>query len=319
MGGERDSSGERKSRAVSLISDYLQERSALREGPPFRTPPFVARRIEGTKTLYFAPADAGESAPRAPSRPPPLRSSFVRPDTAGLRRALPSTPPRPSAKDLIARLRVVREGVERSPGGGAETPGAGAPEGGDARAGTETGPREEGEKEVRAPPPPPAAPAGQPAQAVRVEGEGKSGGGRICPACGSPLSERNKLQICNSCGRTGCETCGRYELGHMKSDVFYEYKFDFPLCINCYEKAYSIQRLLGKASVCYGNGNYSYALYYANSALALDPGSRYAGRARELLDMISKAHEEAREREREWRLARKQLSTMHRPGAGKWG
>jgi hypothetical protein len=137
----------------------------------------------------------------------------------------------------------------------------------------------------------------------------KAEGGKLCPSCGSPISDRNRLLICNGCGKMNCGSCNRYELAHMKSDIYYEYQFDFPLCIQCYGKAFSIQRLLGRAGVCYGNGNYSYALYYANQALEQDPESIYASKARDIIAKTNKAHEQGQERDKEWRLQRKHFAT----------
>jgi hypothetical protein len=145
----------------------------------------------------------------------------------------------------------------------------------------------------------PLTPEAEKAAAARSEG------GKLCPSCGTPISDKNRLFICNDCGKKTCDTCGGFELTHMKSDVFYDYKFDWPLCITCYDKAYQIQRNLGKAIICYGNGNYSYSLYYANAALVLDPESKYAAKAREIIDRISDTREQTAERDKEWRIARK--------------
>ncbi|MEM2869767.1 MAG: hypothetical protein QW379_05020 [Thermoplasmata archaeon] len=318
MEGQKSPENERKSRAESLIADYLYERNALREGPAFRTPPFVERRVEGTKTVYYAPVESYGTVQREIPQQLQTRRSFVKPETPEARAALPPLPRRVSAKDLIAKLRVIREGVERGP----------QVVSGEAAKGveTETAPsreesalaveNKEGAETATAPEAVPQKPGRTPIPAR--DAGGKSAGGTVCPSCGAPLSERNHLLICTGCGKMNCTICGKYELGHMKSDVFYDYKFDFPLCINCYEKAYSIQRMLGKASICYGSGNYSYALYYAKNALALDPSSKYAGKARELIEMIEKSSQEARERDSEWRLARKQLSTRYRAEDPRW-
>jgi hypothetical protein len=220
----------------------------------------------------------------------------MRPDTSGPRKtSLQALPRRPSAKDLIARLRVVREGVETK--------------------------KEafQGKAEAVVPPAPPMPAEAEPetsmAAATPIEPaaakelEQKAEGGKLCPSCGSPISDKNRLLICTGCGKMSCDSCNRYELAHMKADIYYDYQFDFPLCIQCYGKAFSIQRLLGRAGVCYGNGNYSYALYYANQALEQDPESIYASRARDIIAKTNKAHEQSQERDKEWRLQRKQFAT----------
>jgi len=269
----------------------------------------------------FSPGRSGEPAgPEAPepamprlfepSRPVSFRKPFVKPDTFGAKKVgLPPLPRKVSARELIAKLRVVKEGVltrdqivqglaekeeashEVTAGEEEEAPGIAAELAGESsRTGEE---------------PAPLAPAPQTAE---PEEERKSEGGKLCPSCGAPISEKNRLLICTDCGRKNCDTCGRYEKSHMKSDVYYEYRFDWPLCLGCYEKAFTIQRMLGRASVCYGNGNFSYATWYANNALQQDPESRYVPKINDLIEKIKLASKAASERDREWRFARKQFS-----------
>ena len=458
---EPDEDGKRK-RAEALIGDFINEREELREGPRFHVPPFVERRIDGTRTVFYMPVDAedleapanlpaaarpappeltrpaqAEVARPAPavvprpvpadavkvvttepsgpvvipppaeaggvsrSSPPPIpfraearsvpanfvkaapgpakteapsttplpepavtekapplppapaappvtapfefpakltfepqkpvsfRKPFVKPDTTGARR--PSMQPlqrRPSAKDLIARLRVVKESVEtreqvlqRMADAAATPEPFGAEENAPA---TQEGPQEASDTR-------PAAPSGAadeagreavlasaPAPAPQLELRQKTEGGKLCPSCGSAINDRNRLLICTSCGKVNCDACGRYELSHLKTDIYYEYQFDFPLCLQCYGNAFSIQRLLGRAGVCYGNGNYSYALYYANQAMEQDPESKYAHKVRDLIAKINKAHEAAHERDKEWRLQRKQFVSRNRVEDPSW-
>jgi hypothetical protein len=254
-----------------------------------------------------------------PSRPTSFRKPFMKPDTFAARKTgLPPLPRKVSAKELIAKLRVVREGVEthdeivqrmgaaqKPPAAKEEAP---APEQ-EAPAGEEEAePDEAGEEPEEEPAGEEPSPgAEEPAPAGPADA-GKAGGGKLCPSCGTPISERNRLLVCTDCGRQNCDTCGRYEKSHMKSDVFYEYQFDWPLCLTCYEKAYTIQRMLGRASVCYGNGNYSYAMWYANNALQQDQKSRYVPKITDLIEKIDKANRAASERDREWRFARKQFA-----------
>lgn len=426
---EPDEDGKRK-RAEALIGDFISEREELREGPRFHVPPFVERRIDGTRTVFYMPVDAEEveaparlpaaartappeaaraagaqtagpapaAVPRpvppdavkvvtreppgpvpqeapAPPRPqappaatvpetarteraeppapapaaPPVtapfefpakltfepqkpvsfRKPFVKPDTTGARRpSMQQLPRRPSAKDLIARLRVVKESVEtREQVLQRMADAAAAPEPSVAEAeAPETVDEKAEASDTR-----PAAPSGAadaagqeavlasvPAPEPQMELRQKTEGGKLCPSCGSAINDRNRLLICTSCGKVNCDSCGRYELSHLKSDIYYEYQFDFPLCLQCYGNAFSIQRLLGRAGVCYGNGNYSYALYYANQAMEQDPESKYASKARDLIAKINKAHEASHERDKEWRLQRKQFVSRNRVEDPSW-
>lgn len=300
--------------------------------PPVQPPP--ANAVETTKAQLEAAVEAAtaersapaqepeppSAGPFEPSRPVSFRRPFVKPDTFGTKRTgLPPLPRRVSARELIAKLRVVREGVEtreqiiqrisegQKHAAARETEGpAGEPKPPAAQTDANSAPAVAQEEEA------PEMDTGEPLASAPAEAEPgleqKSEGGMLCPSCGTPISEKNRLLICTDCGRKNCDTCGRYEKGHMKSDVYYEYQFDWPLCLTCYEKAYTIQRMLGRASVCYGSGNYSYARWYANNALQQDPESRYAPKINDLIDKINKANKAAGERDKEWRFARKQFS-----------
>lgn len=288
------------------------------------TGPRAQSAVETARREKEAAAEQPEGAPAQPYEPPrpvSFRRPFVKPDTFGSRRTgLPPLPRKVSAKELIAKLRVVREGVEtreqivqrisegqRQPAAAdTETP-SGEPEGPAAEPAPEATPAVATEEAVETDTgePPALAPAPSVAE---PDLEQRSEGGKLCPSCATPISDRNRLLICTDCGRKNCDTCGRYEKSHLKSDVYYEYHFDWPLCLTCYEKAYTIQRMLGRASVCYGNGNYSYATWYANNALSQDPESRYAPKIKDIIEKISKANKAAGERDREWRFARKQFS-----------
>jgi hypothetical protein len=274
----------------TTLAAALPEPAAVAAQPPAPSPPPPAGPATQAPFEFPAKLMTGRSGPAS------FRRIYTRPDTSGPRKTpLEALPRRPSAKDLIARLRVVREGVETK--------------------------KEafQGKAEAVVPPAPPmpaqaqaetgmaAATPIEPAAAKELEQ--KAEGGKLCPSCGSPITEKNRLLICTGCGKMNCTSCNRYELAHMKSDIYYDYTFDFPLCIQCYGKAFSIQRLLGRAGVCYGNGNYSYAIYYANQALEQDPESRYASRARDIIAKTNKAHEQGQERDKEWRLQRKQFAT----------
>jgi hypothetical protein len=330
--GEEDGSGEqqRKKRAASIMGDYLDAKADFLEGPRFRTPQYVVRKIDGTDTTFFAPAEAAPEPPK----PVAVRRSFAKPD--GPAPDAPFEPTRkPSAKELIARLRVVKDGVEtrREPPVETEPPAAPprlplpehvtvpasaikqAPVAASAPAmapANSSRPAPQGPSSRPAP-----VETRQPETEARIDEEApeppsesaqKSEGGKLCPSCGAPIAERNRLFICNGCGKKTCDQCGGYDMAHMKTDVYYEYKFDFPLCVSCYEHDFSIQRLLGKASVCYGNGNYSYALYYINTAAELDKDKKFDRKIQDLINKINIARNDAATRDNEWRIARKHFS-----------
>jgi hypothetical protein len=318
---------------VAAVAPTPEAPKALPVSPTQPTAPGVAEaartRVQAAvETVKSEKEDESEqpegepARPYEPARPVSFRRPFVKPDTFGTKRTgLPPLPKKVSAKELIARLRVVRDSVETrdqiiqriSQGqrqqAAAETEiSAPEPEEPAAENGSKAAPAmapEEDVPETDTGEPPALAPA--PALA-EPDLEQRSDGGKLCPSCGTPISEKNRLLICTDCGRKNCDTCGRYEKSHMKSDVYYEYQFDWPLCLTCYEKAYTIQRMLGRASVCYGSGNYSYARWYANNALQQDPESRYAPKINDLIDKINKANKAAGERDKEWRFARKQFS-----------
>jgi hypothetical protein len=294
--------------APSPAPAAIPEPAAAPAPQPAPSPPSQAGPATQAPFEFPAKLMTGQSGPAS------YRRMYMRPDSSGPRKAaLQDLPRRPSAKDLIARLRVVREGVETGGQAMQARPAAPAPP-----ATARTAMAKEDQAPAAAVSAETAAVQPQPAEArltpqtvpsAHQELEQKAEGGKLCPSCGSPISDRNRLLICTGCGKMNCGSCNRYDLAHMKSDIYYEYQFDFPLCIQCYGKAFSIQRLLGRAGVCYGNGNYSYALYYANQALEQDPESRYAPKARDIIDKTNKAHEQAQERDKEWRLQRKQFAT----------
>jgi hypothetical protein len=149
------------------------------------------------------------------------------------------------------------------------------------------------------------APQAPPAPRVM---EDKTAHGDICPSCGSNLHRHNQLVVCNGCGDKGCHTCNRYDLGHQSTNVYYDYSFDFPLCIGCYEKAFAIQKQLGKAKMCFGNGNLTYALYYAQNALKLDPESKYAESALDLIQKIEEARKMRHTHDAAWKKESKRIS-----------
>lgn len=142
----------------------------------------------------------------------------------------------------------------------------------------------------------------------RAEEFEKTDAGNVCPSCGRIINDENDLVICTECGNKNCETCGKYELKHLKTDVYYNYEFDFPLCADCYEKNYQVQRAIGKALTCFGSGNYTYAHYYAAEAYRIGSKTKFAKRIKELLEKIETAMHSAKEKDNEWRRDWKLLS-----------
>jgi hypothetical protein len=138
--------------------------------------------------------------------------------------------------------------------------------------------------------------------------EKKTAHGDLCPSCGSRISADNRMVVCSDCSDKGCYTCNRYDLGHQATNVYYDYQFDFPLCIRCYEKAFAIQKQLGKAKMCFGNGNLTYALYYAQNALKLDPESKYAEKALDLINKIDTAKRTRESQDQAWKRESKRIT-----------
>jgi hypothetical protein len=136
---------------------------------------------------------------------------------------------------------------------------------------------------------------------VRPEVEGpqaetaqeKGAGGEFCPSCGAKYTDHLVPQICTSCGTVRCTKCNNYEHEHVKTSIYYDYKFEWPLCIACYSKAYNIQKTMSKAMTCFGNGNLTYAVYYAQNAIRMDPNSKYAEDAARLIQRVDEAKKEA--------------------------
>jgi len=136
----------------------------------------------------------------------------------------------------------------------------------------------------------------------------KTAYGDSCPTCGSDITTHNRLVVCTDCQDNGCFTCNRYDLGHNSTNVYYDYDFEFPLCIRCYEKAFAIQKQLGKAKMCFGNGNLTYAQYYAQNALKLDPESKYAEMAVGLIKKIDAARKQRESQDNAWKSESKRIS-----------
>lgn len=271
----------------SILADFLTMRDRPKEAP---LPPITVRS-EGGVTYYAPrapPPDEAESrvlphlitAPPLPAAPRAQRSPVVEagpPPSGPPKQAAVQPPPVRRSRPLADRFRAMRESADL---------GTSPPQ---TETATQAAPAVQPEQEAVAPGPPrPIEPAGD-----------------LCPACGTTLGERNAMLECTSCGKRSCRRCGRYEMGHTTSTTYYDYHFDLPLCLTCYEKAFAIQKQLAKATTCLGNGNLTYAFYYASNALKIDPRSRYAAKAQEILDRVQKARESEKKHEAQWREQKK--------------
>ncbi|MEW5760134.1 MAG: hypothetical protein AB1779_05155 [Candidatus Thermoplasmatota archaeon] len=126
-----------------------------------------------------------------------------------------------------------------------------------------------------------------------------------CPSCSARITEKNKMIICSSCKKKFCNFCERYEQGHLTTNIYYDYVFDFPLCKQCYEMAFSIQKEIARAITCLGNGNYTYAFYYASNAKKAAEKTIYEKKVNELIDKIQKAKDESKKYDEMWKTQRK--------------
>ncbi len=130
----------------------------------------------------------------------------------------------------------------------------------------------------------------------------------ICPRCGRRTSLRNRLLTCTDCGVVACEGCEIRTKSDVDSPYYYDWKFELPLCIRCFEKAYNIQKSLARAKSSLGMGNYTYAYFHAQQALKTDPESRYAEDARGIIAQVDKRRRESAEQDESWRKQRDKLS-----------
>ncbi len=173
-------------------------------------------------------------------------------------------------------------------------------------------PPEEPEPEV-APPPHEEEKAVEEAQ-PEAEGpkaetaEAKGAGGEFCPSCGTKYTDHIGPQICTSCGGVLCTKCNQYDHEHQRTSIYYDYKFDFPLCIGCYSKAFTIQKNMSKAMTCFGNGNLTYAIYYAQNAIRMDPNSKYAEDAARLIQRVDDARVKKEAMDKAWKVQSQKLT-----------
>ena len=89
---------------------------------------------------------------------------------------------------------------------------------------------------------------------------------------------------------------------------YYYWKFQMPLCIPCYDKAFSIQKMLAKAKASMGMGNLTYAFYHAQQALRTDPSSPYAEDAKGIISQVDRRRRETAEQDEAWKRQRSKMS-----------
>jgi hypothetical protein len=138
--------------------------------------------------------------------------------------------------------------------------------------------------------------------------EAKGASGEFCPSCGTKYTDHLVPLICTGCGTVNCTKCNNYEHEHIKTSIYYDYKFDWPLCIACYSKAYNIQKTMAKAMTCFGNGNLTYAVYYAQNAIRMDPKSKYAEDAARLIQRVDDAKVKKDAMDKAWKVQSQKLT-----------
>ena len=138
--------------------------------------------------------------------------------------------------------------------------------------------------------------------------DAKTAGGEFCASCGSKITDHNVPQICTGCGGVRCVKCNTYDQEHLKTSIYYDYQFDWPLCISCYSKAFTIQKAMAKAMTCFGNGNLTYAIYYAQNAIRMDPDSKYAEQAARLIQRVDEARVKKEAMDKAWRAQAQKIS-----------
>ncbi|NOQ53484.1 MAG: hypothetical protein GQ558_02630 [Thermoplasmata archaeon] len=130
----------------------------------------------------------------------------------------------------------------------------------------------------------------------------------LCPRCGRRVTARNRLLTCNDCGTVACETCEIKTQVEVDTPYYYDWHFELPLCVNCYEKAFNIQKMLAKAKAALGMGNHTYAFYHAQQAHRTDPSSPYAEEAQRIISQVDQRRKEAAEQDEAWKRQRAKMS-----------
>ncbi|MCK5253157.1 MAG: zinc ribbon domain-containing protein [Thermoplasmata archaeon] len=130
----------------------------------------------------------------------------------------------------------------------------------------------------------------------------------LCPRCGRRIAARNRLLTCTDCGTLACENCEMRTTAEVDAPYYYDWRFDLPLCVNCYDKAFNIQKALAKAKAALGMGNHTYAFYHAQQALRTDPDSPYAEDAERIISQVDRRRRESAEADEKWKRQRAKLS-----------
>jgi hypothetical protein len=130
----------------------------------------------------------------------------------------------------------------------------------------------------------------------------------LCPRCGRRITARNRLLTCSDCGTVACENCEMRTSPQVDAPYYYDWRFELPLCVSCFDKAFSIQKGLAKAKAALGMGNHTYAFYHAQQALRTDPDSPYAGDAKRIIDQVDRRRRESAEADEKWKRERARLS-----------
>ena len=113
---------------------------------------------------------------------------------------------------------------------------------------------------------------------------------------------------CTDCGTLACENCEMRTTAEVDAPYYYDWRFDLPLCVNCYDKAFNIQKALAKAKAALGMGNHTYAFYHAQQALRTDPDSPYAEDAERIISQVDRRRRESAEADEKWKRQRAKLS-----------
>ncbi len=130
----------------------------------------------------------------------------------------------------------------------------------------------------------------------------------LCPRCGRRVTARNRLLTCKDCGTVACESCEMRTDGRVDAPYYYDWHFDLPLCVSCFDKAFKIQKGLAKAKAALGMGNFTYAFYHAQQALRADPESPYVDEAKRIIDQVDRRRRESAESDELWKRQRAQMS-----------
>ncbi|UCC93317.1 MAG: hypothetical protein JSW25_01195 [Thermoplasmata archaeon] len=130
----------------------------------------------------------------------------------------------------------------------------------------------------------------------------------LCPRCGRRITARNRLLTCTDCGTVACETCEIKTSGEVDAPYYYDWRFELPLCVSCFDKAFTIQKGLAKAKAALGMGNHTYAFYHAQQALRTDPDSPYAEDAQRIIGQVDRRRRESAEADERWKKERAKMS-----------